>query len=84
VTLETGPDTEIGLFGALTEHATDSEYVPVMRFEPTAVPGSVKILPTRLIAPAAADPSGAIAADDSSAIAAWQRIPTTAPRAAGR
>src|SRR6516162_1823701 len=36
VMLETGPDTEIGLFGALTEHAADSESVPVMRFEPTA------------------------------------------------
>src|SRR6516164_8836340 len=46
VTLETGPDAEIGLFGALTEQAADSEHIPVMRFEPTAVPASVKILST--------------------------------------
>jgi blue copper oxidase len=60
VTLETGPDTEIGLFGALTEQGADSEYVPVMRFEPTAVLGTVKLLPTRLVEPPAADPSRAI------------------------
>ena len=61
VTLETGPDTEIGLFGALTEHAAESAYVPVMRFEPSAAPGTVNLLPTRLVEPAALDPSGAIA-----------------------
>jgi blue copper oxidase len=61
VTLETGPDTEIGLFGALTEQAPDSEHVPVMRFEPTAVLGAVRRLPQRLTEPAAADPRGAIA-----------------------
>jgi len=61
VTLGTGPDAEIGLFGALTEQAADSEHIPVMRFEPTAVPPSVKILPTRLVVPAAADPRAAVA-----------------------
>jgi blue copper oxidase len=61
VTLETGPDTEIGLFGALTEQATDSEYVPVMRFEPTTLLGTVKMLPRRLVEPPTADPSRAIA-----------------------
>jgi len=61
VTLETAPDTEIGLFGQLTEHATGSEHVSVMRFEPSGVLGAVKALPTRLLEPAAADPSRAIA-----------------------
>lgn len=61
VRLETGPDTEIGLFGALTEHAADNAHVPVMRFEPTAVARTVNLLPTRLVEPAAADPSQATA-----------------------
>jgi blue copper oxidase len=61
VTLETGPDAEIGLFGALTEQAVDSEHVPVMRFQPTAALGAVRRLPQRLPEPAAADPTGAIA-----------------------
>jgi blue copper oxidase len=61
VTLETGPDTEIGLFGALTEQAADGAYVPVMRFEPSAGPGPVNLLPTRLVEPAAADPTQAVA-----------------------
>ena len=61
VTLETGPDTEIGLFGALTQHTAESAYVPVMRFEPAAMLGTVKLLPTGLVAPPAADASRAIA-----------------------
>jgi hypothetical protein len=61
VTLETGPDIEIGLFGASSEQATDSEHIPAMRFEPTAMLGAVEALPQRLIEPPAADPGEAIA-----------------------
>ncbi len=58
VTLQTGPDTEIGLFGALTEHHADGEYEPVVHFETSAIPAAVKTLPTRLVEPPEADPSG--------------------------
>ena len=35
VMLETGPDEELGAFGAMAERRIDGEYEPVMRFEPT-------------------------------------------------
>jgi len=56
VTLETGPDVEIGMFGEFTDHLAEGEYMPVMRFEPTSAPGAVRRLTTRLVEPAAADP----------------------------
>jgi len=60
VTLETGPDQELGAFGAMMEHRIDGEYEPVMRFEATAAVAPVKILPTSLVARQAADPNKAV------------------------
>src|SRR5437016_4475895 len=60
VTLETGPDQELGAFGAMMEHRIDGEYEPVMRFEATAAVAPVKTLPTSLVAPQAADPNKAV------------------------
>jgi blue copper oxidase len=55
VTLQTGPDEELGLFGGMTEHRIDAEFEPVMRFEPSAGLAAVRSLPTRLIEPGAAN-----------------------------
>jgi blue copper oxidase len=60
VTLETGPDQALGLFGGMTEHRADGEFEPVMRFEPTAARGAVRTWPTRLVEPAAVDPGTAV------------------------
>jgi FtsP/CotA-like multicopper oxidase with cupredoxin domain len=60
VTLETGPDEELGAFGAMAERRIDGEYEPVMRFEPTGTHPAVKDLPARLVEPAAADPARAV------------------------
>ena len=59
VTLETGPDEELGAFGAMMEHRIDGDYEPVMRFEPTKTVAPVKALPTRLGALPTADPNKA-------------------------
>jgi blue copper oxidase len=53
VMLETGPDAAIGIFGAVSQDGT-AEFVPIMRFEPTATPAAVKEIPLRLVEPAAA------------------------------
>ena len=59
VMLETGPDTVMGIFGAVSpDDAT--EFVSIMRFEPTATAGLVKHLPDRLVEPAAADADRAV------------------------
>ena len=49
--LETGPDEQMGIFGRLAPDGS-SDYVPVMRFEPTATTAAIKQLPSRLIEPA--------------------------------
>jgi cuproxidase len=59
VMLETGPDTVMGIFGAVSQVAT-SEFVSIMRFEPTATAASVKEIPARLVEPAAADSDRAV------------------------
>jgi blue copper oxidase len=59
VLLETGPDTVMGIFGAVSD--TDAAaFVPIMRFEPTATTGRVKDLPSRLVEPVAADREQAV------------------------
>jgi blue copper oxidase len=57
--LETGPDEVMGIFGAISEDHTD-DFVPVMRFQPTAEAASVRRLPSRLADPEAADPESAV------------------------
>jgi blue copper oxidase len=59
VMLETGPDTAMGIFGAVSLDDT-SGFVSIMRFEPTRVQAPVKALPARLVEPAAADPVKAV------------------------
>ena len=54
VMLETGPDTAMGIFGAVSQDGT-SEFVPIMRFEPTATPAIVMEIPLRLVEPVAAN-----------------------------
>jgi FtsP/CotA-like multicopper oxidase with cupredoxin domain len=60
VTLETGPDEELGVFGGMMERRIEGDHEPVMRFEPTATVAPVEDLPTHLAAPAAADPNKAV------------------------
>jgi blue copper oxidase len=60
VTLETGPDVQLGYFGQLTDHLADNEHAPVMRFEPTAKPVAGTTLPTRLVDPAPAHAGEAV------------------------
>jgi blue copper oxidase len=60
VMLETGPDEELGAFGAVAERRIDGEYEPVMRFEPTGALRAVKNLPERLVQPPAANPAQAV------------------------
>ena len=59
VVLETGPDTVMGIFGAVSQDDA-AAFVPIMRFEPTATIGTVKDLPARLVEPAAADREKAV------------------------
>ena len=59
VMLETGPDEEMGIFGRLAPDGS-SDYVAVMRFEPTATMPLVKELPARLIEPAPVNPASAV------------------------
>jgi blue copper oxidase len=59
VALETGPDEEMGVFGNVAADGS-ADYVPVMRFEPTATTPIVRKLPTRLLEPAAVSPASAV------------------------
>lgn len=59
VTLETGPDEMMGLFGRLSPDGSD-DYVPVMRFEPTTSNGKVREMPSRLLDPAPIDVAAAV------------------------
>jgi len=59
VALETGPDEAMGIFGRVSADGS-SDYVPIMRFEPTAAAPMVRHLPTRLIEPAASNPDSAV------------------------
>jgi blue copper oxidase len=54
VVLETGPDTVMGIFGAVSE-ADPTEFVSIMRFEPIATTGKMKDFPARLVEPVAAN-----------------------------
>ena len=59
VTLQTGPDEELGLFGGMSEHRADDGFETVMRFEPSAPLAALRSLPTSLVEPAAIDPATA-------------------------
>ena len=59
VMLQTGPDTVMGIFGAVSQAGT-AEFVSIMRFEPTATAGRVKDFPVRLVEPVAADSNRAV------------------------
>jgi cuproxidase len=59
VVLETGPDTAMGIFGAVSQDDA-AAFVPIMRFEPTATAGMVKDFPVRLVEPVAADSGRAV------------------------
>jgi cuproxidase len=59
VVLETGPDEVMGIFGAVSENGA-SDYVPVMRFEPTPAAAAIHSIPERLVEPPASDPSKAV------------------------
>jgi blue copper oxidase len=59
VMLETGPDEQMGAFGRLAPDGS-SDYVPVMRFEPTATSTVVKELPTRLTEAAPVNQASAV------------------------
>jgi blue copper oxidase len=59
VMLETGPDVVMGIFGEISQDAT-SAFVPIMRFEPTAISTRVKVRPARLVEPIAADREAAV------------------------
>jgi FtsP/CotA-like multicopper oxidase with cupredoxin domain len=60
VMLETGPDTLMGIFGAVSPDGS-AEVVSILRFEPTAAAaGKVRDFPTRLVEPAAADSAKAV------------------------
>jgi blue copper oxidase len=50
VTLETGPDKAMGIFGAVSEDDA-AAFVPIMRFEPTAASTTVKRSPPILSSP---------------------------------
>ena len=59
VALETGADEEMGAFGNVAADGS-ADYVPVMRFEPTATTPMVTELPTRLVEPPTANPASAV------------------------
>ena len=59
VMLETGPDTIMGIFGAVSQDDA-TEFVSIMRFEPTATAGTVRGLPVRLAGPLAANSERAV------------------------
>jgi blue copper oxidase len=59
VVLETGPDTLMGIFGAVSQDGT-ADFVPIMRFEPTVSAGKVRDFPVRLVEPVAANSESAV------------------------
>jgi FtsP/CotA-like multicopper oxidase with cupredoxin domain len=59
VMLETGPDTLMGIFGAVSPDGS-ADFVSILRFEPTATAGIVKDFPAHLVEPAAADVEKAV------------------------
>ena len=59
VSLETGPDEEMGIFGRLAPDGT-ADYVPVMRFETTTTKPLVKEMPARLVELPAASQASAV------------------------
>jgi blue copper oxidase len=59
VALETGPDKELGEFGRVAPDGS-TDYVAVMRFEPTPTMPAVKRVPNRLIEPAPAAAASAV------------------------
>jgi blue copper oxidase len=54
VMLETGPDTLMGIFGAVSPDG-GADFVSILRFEPMATTGTAKDFPAHLVEPAAAD-----------------------------
>jgi blue copper oxidase len=59
VMLETGPDTLMGIFGAVSQDGS-ADFVSIMRFEPAATAGTVKDFPARLVEPLVADREKAV------------------------
>jgi blue copper oxidase len=59
VVLETGPDTVMGIFGAVSQDDATA-FVPIMRFEPATTAGMVRDFPVRLVEPVAADSARAV------------------------
>ena len=59
VALETGPDEEMGVFGRVAADGS-ADYVPLMRFEPTATTPLVRELPRHLVEPSAVHPASAV------------------------
>jgi FtsP/CotA-like multicopper oxidase with cupredoxin domain len=59
VSLETGPDEEMGIFGRLARDGS-ANYVPVMRFETTTTKPLVTEMPTRLVELSAVSPASAV------------------------
>jgi blue copper oxidase len=60
VALETGPDKELGEFGRVAPDGGSTDYVVVMRFEPTPTMPLVKRVPNRLIEPATVSAASAV------------------------
>src|SRR5258708_12407236 len=59
VMLETGPDTLMGIFGAVSQDGT-ADFVPIMCFEPTVSAGKVKDFPVPLVEPVPPHPDSAV------------------------
>ncbi|WP_247991889.1 multicopper oxidase domain-containing protein [Bradyrhizobium sp. 186] len=59
VMLETGPDTLMGIFGAVSPDGS-GDFVSILRFEPTPAVGTVRDFPARLVEPATADSTKAV------------------------
>jgi blue copper oxidase len=59
VTLETGPDEQMGIFGRLAPDGS-ADFLAMMRFEPTSTAPAIKELPARLIEPALLSPASAV------------------------
>jgi FtsP/CotA-like multicopper oxidase with cupredoxin domain len=59
VMLETGPDTLMGIFGAVSPDGS-TDFVSILRLEPTATAGIVKDFPAHLLEPAVADVEKAV------------------------
>ncbi len=59
VTLETGPDKEMGAFGRVAPDGS-ADYVGVLRFEPEPTQAAVQALPRRLVEPTAAAAAAAV------------------------